>query len=102
MFDGLNSVAGKQSMRSSRIHFSSAILHKNIHSAHKRPARIGNIIDDQSNLVFEISHKFHTRDLIGDIAFLVDDRELPIPHETLAVALRTHHSTRIRRHDYET
>src|SRR3989338_2481925 len=99
IFDRLDRVARKHSVRRRSVYFAGAIFREEISGAGERAASVGEIIRDERHFAFYIADEFHPGDLIGNIALFVDDREVAVFHEALAVALGTHYAASVWRDD---
>jgi len=59
-------------------HLGGPSLHQTIRSMHNRAACVGHIVDQDGNLVLDISHQNHGGHLVGLLALLVYQGELHI------------------------
>lgn len=74
----LNSLAGQNTVDNDGVDFGGTVLHDGLGSLDERPAGVGHIIDDDSDLILDVTDKDHARDLIGAGTFLVNKCELQI------------------------
>lgn len=74
----LNRLAGQNTVHNDGVDFGSTVLHDGFGSLGKCAAGVGHIVDDDSDLVLDITDKDHARDLIGTGTFLVNKRELQV------------------------
>ena len=74
----LNSLAGQNTVDNNGVDFEGTVLHDGFGSFDERAAGVGHIIDDDSDLILDVTDKDHARDLVGAGTFLVNKRELQI------------------------
>lgn len=71
-------VAGEDAVSDDGIDLAGTMLHNRVGSLHQRAARVGHVVDDDGNLVLNVSDEDHSRDLVGARSFLVNQSERQI------------------------
>ena len=74
----LNRLAGQNTVHNDGVDLGGTVLHDGFGSLGERAAGVGHIVDDDSDLVLDITDKDHARDLVGAGTFLVNERELQV------------------------
>lgn len=68
----------ENAMRQNSIHLGGSRLHQAIGGMHNGAACVGHVIDQNGNLVLDITHQYHGGHFVGLLAFLVYQSELHI------------------------
>lgn len=74
----LNRLAGQNAVHNDGVDFGGTVLHDSFGSLGERAAGVGHIVNDDGDLVLDITDKDHARDLVGTGTFLVNKCELQI------------------------
>lgn len=74
----LNSLSGENAVDDDSVYFLRAVLHDSVSGLDERTAGISHIVNDNCDLVLDISDKDHAGNLIGASTFFVDESELQI------------------------
>lgn len=76
--DVVDRIAGKDAVYDNGVDFPGSMLHHRVGRLDKGSASIGHIVNDNGNLVLDITDKYHSRNLVGTRAFLVNQGELRV------------------------
>lgn len=74
----LNGLAGENAVDHDGIDLLGAVLHHSISSLDERSAGVSHIVDNDGDLVLDVTDEDHSGDFVGAGAFLVDQSELEI------------------------
>jgi hypothetical protein len=73
-----DSLSGQDTVDNDGVDLESAVLHDSVGSLGERTAGVGHIVNDDGNLVLDVTDKDHARDLVGTGTFLVNKSELQV------------------------
>ena len=76
--DVFDRIAGKDAVYDNGVDFPGPMLHHRVGRFDKGSASIGHIVNDNGNLVLDVTNKDHSGNLVGTRAFLVDQGKLRI------------------------
>jgi hypothetical protein len=76
--DVLNGIAGENAVYDNSVDLLGAVLHDGVGGFDESTTCIGHVVNNDRNLVFDISDEDHSRDLVGTRTFLVDESELQV------------------------
>lgn len=76
--DVLDGVTRKDTVDDNSVDFLSTVLHDGVGGLDKSSASIGHVVDDDGNLVLDVTNKDHSGNFVGTRALLVDQGELRI------------------------
>lgn len=65
-------------MDDNRVDFLGAVLHHGIGGLDERAAGVGHVVDDDGDLVLDITDEDHAGDFVGTGTFLVNQSELEV------------------------
>ena len=74
----LNCLSGKNTVHNDGVDFEGAVLHHGLGGLGESAAGVGHVVDDDGNLVLDITDKDHARDFVGTGTFLVNEGELQV------------------------
>jgi hypothetical protein len=74
----LDGLSGQDTVDNDGVDLESAVLHDSVGSLGERTAGVGHIVNDDGNLVLDVTDKDHARDLVGTGTFLVNKSELQV------------------------
>ena len=76
--DVFDRIAGKDAVYDNGVDFPGPMLHHRVGRLDKGSASIGHIVNDNGNLVLDVTNKYHSGNLVGARTFLVDQGKLRI------------------------
>lgn len=74
----LNGLTREDTVNNNGVHFLGAVLHNSVGGLDEGTAGVSHVIDDDGDLVLDVSDKDHAGDLVGASTFLVDQSELKV------------------------
>jgi hypothetical protein len=74
----VDSISGENTVHNDGVNLECAVLHNGVGGLGECAAGVSHVVDDDGNLVLDITDKNHARDLVGTGAFLVDESKLQI------------------------
>lgn len=74
----LNGLSGEDTVHNNGVDFGCTVLHNGFGGLGKSTAGVGHIVNNDGNLVFDITNKDHARDFVGTSTFLVNESELQV------------------------
>ena len=74
----LNCLSRKNTVHNDGVDLGGTVLHDSFGGLGERAAGVGHIVDDDGNLVLDITDKDHAGDLVRAGTFLVNERELQV------------------------
>ena len=83
----LNGLAGEDPVNDNGVDFLGTVLEDSVGSLDEGATGIGHVVDDDGDLVLDVTDKNHAGDLVGAGTLLVDESELQI--ETVSNGSRT-------------
>lgn len=76
--DVVDGVTGEDTVDNNGVDFLSTVLHDGVGGLDEGSTSVCHIIDDDGNLVLDVSNKYHSGNFVGTRAFLVDQGKLRI------------------------
>lgn len=74
----LNCLSGEDTVDNNGVDLSGTVLHNGLSGLGESTAGIGHIVDDNGDLVLDISNKNHAGNFVGTGTFLVNKSELQV------------------------
>jgi len=74
----LDGLSGENTVHNDGVNLECTVLHNSVGGLGESAAGVGHIVDDDGNLVLDITDKNHAGDLVGAGTFLVNESELQI------------------------
>lgn len=74
--DVIDGITGENAVDDNCVDFLSTVLHDGVGGFDEGPTSIGHIIDDNGNLVLDVTNKNHSGNFVGTRALLVNQGEL--------------------------
>ena len=75
IIDDLDRIAGQDAVGDDGEDLSRAVVHDRVGGFGQRAARVGHVIDEDGDLVFDVADEDHARDFVGALALFVDQGE---------------------------
>lgn len=76
--DVLDGVAGEDTVDDDGVDFPSSVLHHSVGCLDESTAGIRHVVNDDGDLIFDVTNEHHAGNLVGTGTFLVDQGELRI------------------------
>ena len=78
VIDVVDGVTGEDTVDDNGVDFLSTVLHDGVGSLDEGSTSVGHVVDDDGNLVLDVTNKHHSGNFVGTRALLVDQGELRI------------------------